>query len=135
MPKIDVLPVKGLGKCAVALCGALDVKGPFLTHLKENGLGEQLEASLGRDEEGSLDMRGLVVTGEGDCYEITTSGGYFLATPPVTIGSGSWIAQHFLYTGHDALTAVQEACKTELTCGGDITVFDLATRKFETIKG
>lgn len=127
-PKLHQVKIKNLGKCVLGVCGALEVIGPWFRQLEEVGLGEQLEQSLTKDEEGGLSARALVVTEKARCFEISTDGGYFEIHNPYAIGSGSYYAQHFLLTGYDALTAAREACKSELTCGGQLMVFDIKAK-------
>lgn len=129
--KLHKVNVKDMGTSIVALCGALDVLGPYLAHLETVGLTTPMEHFLGKDEDGDLEMRGLLVNSDKECYEFSTSGGYFPINSPIAIGSGSWIAQHFLFTGHNAIKAVQEACKTELTCGGKIAIYDIKSQLFD----
>ncbi len=131
--KLKELTIPELGKCVVGLCGALDTQGPFIEHLKENGL-EPFDSPLVNDGEHVFSMRGLVVTRKGKCLEVTTEGGWHEVTSPVAIGSGCEIAQHYLTTGHDAVKAVVEACKTELSCGGKITVYDFKSHSFGEAK-
>jgi ATP-dependent protease HslVU (ClpYQ) peptidase subunit len=131
--KIHPFTVKNMGKCVVALCGSLDVKGPLLAHLQTHGLGVALEHDIGKSVDIDMGMRGLLVTSKGHAFEFTSDGGYFQITNYAAIGSGAQIANHFLTTGHDAVTAVIEACKTELTCGGNLAIYNLTTGKFEKI--
>lgn len=128
--KLHKIRIAGLGKCILGTCGALEVMGPWLEQLEKEGIGKQLEHSLVKDDEGSLDARALMITERSECFEITTNGGYFAINSPYSIGSGSYYAQHFLLTGHDAITAVKEACKSELTCGGEIAVYDIKKKTF-----
>jgi ATP-dependent protease HslVU (ClpYQ) peptidase subunit len=122
--KVFEITIPSHGKCLVALCGALDMQGPLLEHLKANGF-KPIENMLADEED--MFMRGLVLTKKGVCYEISSNGGWYIAQGPTAMGSGGMIAQHYLTKGCDALTAVVEACKTELTCGGTIRVYDLKT--------
>jgi 20S proteasome alpha/beta subunit len=133
--KLHQLEMPTFGKCIVGVCGALPVLGPWLTHLAEKSFTEPFEGFVGKDEDGPLEMMGLVLTEDKQAFEIFSDGGWFPINTPTAVGSGSYTAQHFLTTGHDAVQAVKEACKTELTCGGDITVYDITTGKFDTIKG
>lgn len=130
--KLHKVEVKDMGTSIVALCGALDVLGPYIAHLEEFGLTTPMEQFLGKDEDGPIEMRGIIVNSDNKCFEFSTSGGYFPIDSPIAIGSGSWIAQHYLTTGYDAIRAVKEACKTELTCGGDIMVYEIKTNNFTT---
>lgn len=75
-------------------------------------------------------IRGLAVNREGQCFEFTSEGGWVETNGPNTAGSGERIAQHYLLKGCDALTAVYETCKTELSCGGNILGYDYVTGKF-----
>jgi hypothetical protein len=132
--KLEIVNVKGLGKCAVGVCGVLLMKGPFLEHLKEKGLKEQMESHIGGDAEGPYELQGLVLSKKG-CFEFSSDGGWFEVDTPTALGSGGAIASHFLTTGSDALTAVRETIKTDVSCGGTITIYDLETGKLEVITG
>jgi 20S proteasome alpha/beta subunit len=130
--KLHQVTLPDLGKAVVGLVGALDVQGPFLMHLGEKGFTQPFDNFVGNDEDGPLAMRGLVLTvAKKQLFEISSDGGWFHTDTPTAIGSGCYIAQHLLCTGKDALTAVIETCKTEFSCGGTITKYDIGTKKFE----
>lgn len=124
--KLHCITIKDLGKCVVGFAGACYAQGPWTKHLETEGLVpfEELEPELV--------MYALVIDRKGNCYEAKSTGGWFKVPGPTTIGSGNIIAQHYLVKGCDAYTAVVETCKTELSCGGEITVYDSSTGKFET---
>lgn len=130
--KLHKQSVSGLGDCIIGLCGCMDLKGPYLEHLNAEGL-TPMDTFLGKDEDGPIAMRGFVYDISGkECYEISSEGGYFLLDSPQAIGSGCFTAQHYLTTGHNAIVAVVEACKTEMTCGGDILIYDIEKGEFIT---
>jgi hypothetical protein len=131
--KLHTIMVPRLGKCVVGLCGALDALGPYLQHLRENGLTPMEYFTPDSSSEDALYMRGLLITPKGECYEISSEGGWHIVQGAVAIGSGSMIAGHYLAKGCDAVTAVAETCKTELTCGGTITTWDSKTNTFSEI--
>lgn len=131
--KLEVMTIKGLGKAAVAICGVLNVKGPYLLHLKENGLFEPFEMHVGGDSEGPYELMGMILTTKGKCYEFSSDGGWFPVTGTNSIGSGMTVANHFLMTGFSALDAVKQAIATDVSCGGDISVFDSKTGKVSVL--
>lgn len=126
--KLHDITIPGIGKAVIGVCGALDVLGPWLTHLKANGFANPFETNFEDSE--VMHMRALCITRKGVCFEFSTEGGWHEVTYASALGSGDFIAQHFLSTGHDALKAVQEACKTELSCGGKIITYDFTTHTF-----
>lgn len=127
--KVEVVDVKNFGKCAVGICGALHLKGPLFQHLAVNGFGGDIELNIGMDEEGPIEMQGILVTPKGVAYEFSSLGGWYELNGPTAIGSGGSIASHYLLTGHDALTAVQKTCLTDITCGGNIVQYNSKTKK------
>lgn len=74
----------------------------------------------------------LLVTFEGEAYEIDTNGLFTRTRYKNAIGSGSDIALHYLTTGFGALRAVREAIKTNVSCGGRIVTWDWRQDKWKT---
>jgi hypothetical protein len=123
--KLHVVNIPKIGRCVVGLCGALDVQGPLLEHIANAGL-TPLELFNPADVSKGYFMRGIAVTKKGEYYEFASDGGWHKGQGKTALGSGSTIAQHYLTKGCDAFTAVVETCKTELSCGGQITVFKVS---------
>ena len=119
------------GECIVGLCGGLDGLGPFLNHLEQNGLVPMEHFKTSEEmQDDWYHMRGIAVNKKGQAYEITTDGAWFPINGAWATGSGSTIAQHYLVKGCSALEAVQETCKTELSCGGNLLTFDWKSGTF-----
>jgi hypothetical protein len=123
--------VLGHGKCIVGLAGSCNLIGPALDILREEGLTKIPVSDWSSDREACL--KALIITSKGVCIEFTDEGGWFVAPQHTSIGSGWIVAQHYLLKGETAITAVKETCKTEVGCGGRITVYDLKTKSFMVI--
>lgn len=118
-----------LGKVVTGFCGALPALGPWLEHLETDGFGP-LELMYPGDDEGMISMSALSVTRKGKCFEHDSFGGWFEITNPAALGSGSTIAQHYLKQGVDAVTAIRETCKSNISCGGNIMAYDFTDHTF-----
>lgn len=127
--KIHEVKHAKLGKVVTAVCGALPALGPWLEHMETEGFGP-LELMYPGDEEGMISMSALSVNRKGRCFEHDSFGGWFEVITPTAIGSGGQIAQHYLNNGADAITAIREACKTNLSCGGKIMAYDFTDHSF-----
>lgn len=123
------------GSCVVALCGATESIGPFLNHLETNGLVPMEHFNFNNpEEEAGFYVRGIAVNRKGEVFEFSIDGGWVQVQAPTATGSGEKIAQHFLLKGCDAVSAILEACKTELSCGGILLSYDWKTDKMTEIR-
>lgn len=108
------------------ICGVLGLSVPWMADLTKNGFGPLNFPDPNND----YGMTGLFVSRKGRCISSNTKGLTHDVEFPCAEGSGSEIANHFLRSGSDAITAIKEACKTELTCGGPIIAYNFATDTF-----
>lgn len=117
----------------MACCGSLGTIGPWLDAVPEIGFGELPLKSLDEDKDRSAGA--LTVTKGGECFYSNTSGEYYQVEGPIAIGSGADIARHFLVAkSADAVTAIKEAIKTELSCGGTIRTYNYKTDTIEILE-
>lgn len=113
-----------LGSCIGAFAGAVMTIGPWIEHIEQFGFAK-FELPMEEGPMGSpYEATGIVITEDGEVLEIDPSGLWATVTVPTAWGSGAHIAQHFLNTGYSALYAVEEACKSNLGCGGTIRSYD-----------
>lgn len=127
---IKIRPVKHpeWGNIVMAFAGRLSIVGPWIEHIAENGFAafETPETTF----PGEFDTAAIAVLPDGKAFEVETNGLWILADNPTAIGSGFPVAQHYLNQGVDALTAVREAIKSNVSCGGQIIAYDASTGKF-----
>lgn len=83
---------------------------------------------------GMYDATAIVLTEDGDVLEACPEGLWSTVQGKEAWGSGSIVAQHFLNTGYSALFAVEEACKTNISCGGQIMSYNIETCEYKVEK-
>lgn len=115
---------------AAAFCGSLNLIGPWLDAIPKIGFGP-LPLETIDDDNGAY---GLTIAPDGTCFNHDIYGQYYETKGQyMAMGSGADIARHYLAKGASAIDAVRESYLTEVTCGGPIRYYDLATGKMGEI--
>lgn len=128
--KLHEVNVMGLGKCAVAFCGALNIIGPWKHHLKVEGI-SPLE---GFDCLEEVYADAMILTNKGKLTYTNVFGHWYdVDFYPYALGSGQDLALNHMHNGATAIEAVKAACKSELSCGGNIQTYDWRTKQFRII--
>jgi hypothetical protein len=129
--KIREFKHKTLGNVKAAFCGAVLAVEPWIAHMVEHGFAP-FELPEDLEDCGISSILVTVDRNAGTAYETDHTGMYHKVVQPLAYGSGCVVAQHYLTTGHDALTAVRETIKTNVTCGGRILAYDTKTKKYHS---
>jgi len=116
-----------LGPLVAAFCGAMIVIEPWMDHIEENGF-TAFEIPDG-DVPGEYMTKGIFIKEDGTALEVETNGMYATVDVPSAYGSGQTIAQHYLKSGVDALEAVRQTIKSNMTCGGRLLSYDVETKE------
>lgn len=116
-----------LGYLVGVVTGALDFVGPWMAVIEEHGFVPL--AIPGMDDDYSLS--GLFVDTDGNCWQASTNGSFFLwGKEPTALGSAIGVAHYLLIQKKkSALATAQEVCKANLFCGGAIRVYNPKTGK------
>ena len=120
------------GKMVAAFCGALMLVDPWAEHIQEHGF-TKFTFTEDDEEKQIFDAQAILVDTKGQAFELLTNGLWNRVDTPIAFGSGRFIAQHFLKSGHTAVKAVRETIKTNTGCGGQLTCWNWRTGLYTTL--